>query len=262
MQIEYIPAVRTHEHASRVIDDVLAVRLAEAEKDEEYLAALEVVRKAQQPVLDDLSTELTQTLQQFLPAVQSVRVEIPQRRRFERLRTASDVIVDDGVATSLSSKGDGVISLAAIGLMRDATKLPSGSSLLLAIEEPEAHLHPRGMHLLREAIRGLGSSHQVVITTHSPLFAERSLPTANVIVEGNTARAATSVSEVRKCLGVQIGDNLYSAESVLLVEGSHDAKAMKALLSHESEALRGALDTGRLTIRPVGGCSCVRQSKS
>lgn len=258
MQIEYIPAVRTHEHASRVIDDVLSARLAEAEKDPEYLSALEVVRKAQQPVLDDLSTELTQTLQQFLPAVQGVRVEIPHRRRFERLRTASDVIVDDGVPTSLSSKGDGVISLAAIGLMRDAAKLPTGSSLVLAIEEPEAHLHPRAMHLLREAIRGLGASHQVIITTHSPIFAER-LSTANVIVQGNTARAAENMADVRRCLGVQISDNLYSAEMVLLVEGPHDVTALSALLPAHSAGLKAALDDGRLVIRPVGGCSKLRE---
>ena len=259
MQIEYIPAVRTHEHATRVIDDVLATRLAQAEVDPEYAAALEIVRRAQQPVLDAVSAELTSTLQQFLPAVQSVRVEIPQSRRFERLRTASDVIVDDGVATSLSNKGDGVISLAAIGLMRGATKRTTGGSLLLAIEEPEAHLHPRGMHLLREAIRDLATSHQVIITTHSPLFAERSNTSANVIVEGNGARPAREISEVRKCLGVQVSDNLCSAEVALLVEGRHDLHAIKALLADYSQELEVALEGGRFVVQPLGGCSRLRE---
>ena len=46
-----------------------------------------------------------------------------------------DIIIDDGSPTSIAFKGDGVKSLAALGLLKDRKKR-SGSSII-AIEEPE-----------------------------------------------------------------------------------------------------------------------------
>jgi predicted ATP-dependent endonuclease of OLD family len=48
--------------------------------------------------------------------------------------------VDDGTETSLALKGDGVKSLAALSLLKEKEKLLGTS--IIAMEEPESHLHP------------------------------------------------------------------------------------------------------------------------
>ena len=254
-RFEYIPAVRTHHHATRVIDDLLSMRLSVLEEKTEYVDALDTIRRLQEPVLAQVSEEMTATLQVFLPAVTSVRVELSQDHRYQRLRESSDIIVDDGVATSLSSKGDGVISLAAIGLMRRGVAQGRARQTILAIEEPESHLHPQAVHLLRDAMNDIAKNQQVILTTHSPLFVDRSVPTANVIVQANTACPAQSLQAIRDSLGVRVHDNLFNAETVLFVEGPHDQQAIDALVRWRSRAAAEALDDGRLAIQVLGGCS-------
>lgn len=254
LRFEYIPAVRTHEHATRVIDDVLAARLGGLERDDEYAEALETVKRLQLPVLEALSQELTEALRDFLPGVNEVRVELTEAQRFERMRTPSDVIVDDGAATPLSSKGDGIISLAAIGLMQRAVSGTRSRQLLLAIEEPEAHLHPQAMHRLRDVLRDLSATQQVVLTTHSPLFVDRNSASSNVLVRRSTAEPARNLSVIREALGVRVQDNLFHADIVLLVEGSTDKDVVTSLLRSASPSLAAAFEDGRLACQVLGGC--------
>jgi putative ATP-dependent endonuclease of OLD family len=254
-RFEYIPAVRTHHNATRVIDDILSMRLAVLEEQPEYVQALDTIRRLQEPVLAQVSEEMTSTLKVFLPAVTSVRVELSQDHRYQRLRESSDIIVDDGVATSLSSKGDGVISLAAIGLMRLGVARGRARQAILAIEEPESHLHPQAVHLLRDAMNDIAKNQQVILTTHSPLFVDRSVPSANVIVQANTATVAQGLKAIRDSLGVRVHDNLFNAETVLFVEGPHDLRAIVALVRWRSPVAAKALDDGRLAIQALGGCS-------
>lgn len=254
LRFEYIPAIRTDEHAQRAIDEVLSARLRGLEHNPDYVAALETVRRLQVPVLDALSAELTGALADFLPGVKEVRVELTQAQRLERMRTPSDVIVDDGAATPLYSKGDGIISLAAIGLMQRSLSGARGRELLLAIEEPEAHLHPHAMHRLREVLRDLSATQQVLITTHSPLFVDRTSASANVLVLRSKAEPAKKLSTIREALGVRVQDNMLHAEVVPLVEGGTDRDVIASVLRSSSPAVVDALEDGRLAIQVLGGC--------
>lgn len=260
VRLAYIPAVRTHENAARVIDVALAGRLAVLEDNEDYRRAMETVRSLQTPILEQVSREMTAALRDFLPAVKSVNVRQVPLQRYERPRDHIEIVVDDGVATPLSSKGDGVISLAAIGLMRRAAGGGRTRQGILAIEEPEAHLHPQAIHLLRDVLHELATTHQVILTSHSPLFVERRVPAANVLVQRNTAKPAPSLREIRAALGVKVHDNLYHADAVLLVEGPHDKRAIEALLAYHRPSLAAALQDGRLAIEVLGGCSKLQPS--
>jgi putative ATP-dependent endonuclease of the OLD family len=124
---------------------------------------------------------------------------------------------------------------------------------ILAVEEPEAHLHPRAIHGLRDALRETSATQQVVVTTHSPLFANRLDLSSNIIVRKNRAQPAKSVQELREALGVRTADNLASAEMVLAVEGPADEIALKALLENRSATLRSALRAGVFTIHKLHG---------
>ena len=167
------------------------------------------------------------SLIKFLPDVTDVRVQIPIEERYRALRHYCQIVVDDGTPTLLELKGDGVQSLAALGIMRHASESTAiGRNLVIAIEEPESHLHPGAIHELRQVIRDLSERHQVVLTTHNPLFVDRSGLRNNVVVQDNRARPARTIDELRSVLGVRASDNLRHAELVLVVEGDEDVRAL------------------------------------
>jgi len=187
--------------------------------------------------------------------VSDVEVQIRSDERSRALRRSIDIYVDDGTPTLLHLKGDGVQSLAAIGLMRHVSESSArGRSLVIAIEEPESHLHPRAIHDLYSVIRELSQRHQIVLTTHSPLFVDRANPSSNVIVLNKRARPAKSIQEIREVLGVQASDNLRHAELVLLVEGEDDRVALRGLLS-SSALIAKAITRGLLAIDTLAGAT-------
>jgi putative ATP-dependent endonuclease of OLD family len=185
-----------------------------------------------------------------------VEVKLSHGDLAESLRRSVQVIVDDGTPTELRLKGDGVQSLAALSLLRHSWQRTSGGrQLVLAIEEPESHLHPLAIQRLRVVLQELSEQHQVIMTTHCPLFVDRFNARGNVLVSDNEARPAPSISAIRESLGVRASDNLTNAELVLLVEGDEDKLALGAILAQESQTLRTALEQGQLAITPIGGAS-------
>ena len=254
LRFQYIPAVRTSASAEAVVRDLLSSELALIETEPAYREALEQIERLQAPVLRRVSDNITETLREFIPDVSSVRVSISQDRRYERLRTAAEIIVDDGVETPLSSKGDGVVSLSAISLIRYAAESSqSAGSLVLAIEEPESHLHPQGIHQLQKVVREIAEQHQVIVTTHNPILVERRDIKSNIVVRKQQAKPAGSIAAVRDALGVRVGDNLSNAEVVLVVEGGHDEVALRALLAHASDRLAGAMRDNQLAVESLAG---------
>ena len=256
IQFEYIEAVRTAKSAERVVDSLVADQLRVLESSPEYQSALAVIDKVQKPVLDSLGNSIRETLVKFLPAIEDVRFEITAERRFSALRRSATMIIDDGTPTSLEYKGDGVQSLAALALMRHSSESTStGKNFIIDVEEPESHLHPHAMHGLKAVLQGLAQRHQVVVTTHSPVFVDRTQASSNVIVQEGKARVASSIREIREILGVKASDNLLHAELVLIVEGSDDATALAPLLSATSSRLANALKDGRFAIDTLSGAT-------
>lgn len=115
---------------------------------------------------------------------------------------------------------------------------------LLAIEEPESHLHPRAIHQLRVVLDELSTQHQVILTTHCPLFVDRTNLKSNIIVNKKRASPAKNVAELRDILGVRASDNLRNAEIALVVEGEDDRLALLALLPVVSKRIGTAINTG------------------
>ena len=256
ININHIPAVRTADSAHRIVSDIIERELFAIEQDAPYKKALEEVEKLQKPVLDKISKSIQATLCEFLPNVKKVAVRIPREERSRALRRSCEIIVDDGTPTQLARKGDGVQSLAALSLMRHASEASaSGRNLILAIEEPESHLHPLAIHQLKSVLSEIGGKHQVIMTTHSPLFVDRTSIKSNILVHKNTAAPAKNVMQIREILGVRAADNLRHAELVLLVEGEADRKALSTLLKLASPELASAIQQNSLAIDILGGGS-------
>lgn len=124
---------------------------------------------------------------------------------------------------------------------------------VIAIEEPESHLHPEGARQLHETINALSANHQVVLTTHSPLFVNRSNLKENIIVDSGKATPVKKIKEIRDVLGTKVSDNLINAETVLIVEGEDDKIALEKILPQMNEGIKKAIQNGTLIIDDMGG---------
>lgn len=254
LRVEHVESVRTAARAKRVVEDMVGLELSELESDDEFSTVLETLVDAVKPVTERLSADLAATLKAFLPDVKGVEVALGTDRIISALSSQVQITVDDGVSTELQHKGDGVQSLAALALIRKAAEVRRGA-LVLAIEEPEAHLHPRAIHQLRQVLYEIAVNQQVVLTTHSGALVDRRNLNNNILVRANKASPATSLEEIRNALGIRVGDNMSNADLVLVVEGGCDSKALVALLAHMSVDLASALTGGALAIESLGSAS-------
>jgi putative ATP-dependent endonuclease of the OLD family len=253
VQIEYIQAVRTASRAESVVSDMVELELRELRLDEEFRGALETLTAALEPMTGRLSSELCAVLQDFLPDVAAVTIELGTDAILQALTRQVSIKIDDGVLTDIRHKGDGIQSLAALALVRKAAARRPGS-LFLAIEEPEAHLHPRAVHQLRRVLDDIATNQQLVLTTHSPILAARHPVSSNVVVRAKQAAHAQSISDVRDALGVRVSDNLQHARFVVLVEGLGDVARLIPLLVARP-CLNDALTGGELAVESLGSAS-------
>lgn len=254
VNLSYIPAVRTASSAHEIVSELVGRELEVIESDKAYLDALKAAAKIQKPVLEKISASIKETLKEFLPNVREVRVSISDEERFRAMRRACEIIVDDGTPTQLIRKGDGVQSLAALSLMRHASESSgAGKNLILAIEEPESHLHPNAIHQLKSVLTEIARKHQVIMTTHCPLFVDRASIKSNILVHNNKAVPAKDVKQIREILGIRASDNLQHAELILVVEGEEDRRCIAALLKQHSKPLAAALAQQALGIESLQG---------
>ncbi|MCW4455942.1 ATP-binding protein [Flavobacterium sp. MXW15] len=249
----YIPAVRTDKESLALIERMLSEALRTLENDQEYEQALAAISRLQQPILDEIGKRVEEPLKEFLPNIQSVRLEVSDIGRRHSLRQNISVLVNDGTETDIEMKGDGVKSLAALGLMKSANNKEGAH--ILVIEEPESHLHPSAIHQVNEIISQVAESAQVLITTHNPLFVVRDTVQSNVIVSDGSAVPARSINAIRDVLGIRASDNLTHANYSLVVEGHEDVIALRALLPALSKKLGKALKDNVLVIDQIGGAS-------
>jgi putative ATP-dependent endonuclease of the OLD family len=254
IEFEHIPAVRTAQSAQDIVSNLVSRELLGLEANPDYQKALEKIEELQKPILETLSDSIYQTLKKFLPQVKKVKIELPQSERMQAFRRGTEISVDDGTMTPLQNKGDGVQSLAALGIIRHASdKSAKGKKFVIAIEEPESHLHPNAIHELKEVIDKLSENHQIIITSHNPLFVDRRAISNNIIVNDRKAKPAKNVEEIRKILGVRASDNLRNAEMVLVVEGEDDIISLKSIIQEHSPYLMEAINNGSLAFDSLNG---------
>ena len=252
IEYNYIPAVRTVDHTSEIINEQITARLQEERDKREYTDALKVITGIEKNILSDLSGEIQAALGEFLPEVTKVTLDSEDLGMMIRRRQEYILMIDDGEETNLRNKGDGVKSLVAMSLLKNKKTIPNTASVI-AIEEPESHLHPSAIDALRKSILALSHRSQVVITTHNPQFVNRNAIASNVIVDNGNAVEATNIRQIREVLGVKLSDNLYGAKLLLYVEGITDRTVLNALLRLKSKKIGDALKNNELVIQPMSG---------
>lgn len=252
--INYIQAVRTEDMAMDVIHRLISTELSKLYDNEEYKSAEQTIYNLQEAVYNDIANRILAPLQEFLPQLTNVEIKSRGRRLVWRgFRNDVDVILNDGTPTSILYKGDGIKSLVSLAILKES-KNEIGASII-AIEEPESHLHPEAIHSLVNVINGISENHQVIITTHNPLFVQRNNISNNIIEDHGTAKPAKNIKEIRELLGVLPEDNLINASHVLVVEGEDDKIALNKILSSLSPTIKDALIKNKLVIQPLAGAT-------
>ena len=252
ISINYIQAVRTESMALGALQNAVWRELRALKENSEYVQAQKKVLQLEEAALNKLSKKLLEPLRIFLPNLQNVSIKRNSDDYLPyRVGRDFDIVIDDGSATSISNKGDGIKSLLTLAILQDQRKIDGAS--VIAIEEPESHLHSGAIHSLVDVIHKMSKTNQVIITTHNPLFVQQNRIEANIIVDAGTAKPAKSIAEIRNVLGVLPSDNLRNARYVLVVEGDDDKIALSKILPAYSDVVGEALRLNQIVIRPLGG---------
>ena len=248
----YIPAIRTDSDAMNVIQSLVFSELRLLERKDEYNNALKVIADIRKPLLQGVSKVVKESLREFIPSIKDVIIDYDDlygTRRF--LRGNIDVVINDGVPTSLEYKGDGVKSLVTLGLLKN--RFNTGVSSIIAIEEPESHLHPLAIHRLKEIVSDLSTKSQVIISSHNPLFVNRNNLEENVLVERGKAISKPTIKKIRESLGVKASDNLINAGFAILVEGETDVIIIKKMIEVNFPQLSNLVEKGDVLIYAMTG---------
>ena len=256
----YIPAVRTEEAAAKIVYELIRNELLGIKENKKYKQALESIKKLEAPVLKKISKTIKDSIVQLVPNVRDVIIANDSEASYmsRHLYSGREYIeIDDGTKTGLELKGEGVKSLVTMALLKDMT-LKKDQISFVAIEEPESHLHPEAVHLLKNKIYEIAEKNQVIISTHSPIFVDRENIDSNIIINDGKAAPARDLKVIREVLGIKTSDNLKNAEQVLVVEGESDFIILQAILPLLSKVLKEKLKENFLIIEELRGSSNIK----
>jgi putative ATP-dependent endonuclease of the OLD family len=183
--------------------------------------------------------------QNFPSAKVELAIPPPQLRTI--LNTA-EIYIDDGSRDLIENKGDGIKRSLTFALLqayvqkqRERTADRAAQRpLLFLFEEPELYLHPRSQKVLFDTLAAISSTHQVIVTTHSPLFfapgvtagftrvaKEASAPKpVGVLYPIDFALDRTS-AEVFRLARFENADAAFFSSRVVLFEGQSDDSYLK-----------------------------------
>jgi len=142
----------------------------------------------------------------------------------------SVTLSDDRVKSiNIQDRGAGTQNNLIIALFRLIATSNVEGNFIFAMEEPENSLHPKAQRQLLNVIQEISCSTQVIVTTHSPVFLDRSKFESNILLtrtlSGNTVAKVfdeLALAQVRTDLGLRASDALLKGggNCAILVEGN------------------------------------------
>lgn len=150
-----------------------------------------------------------------------------------------------GVENSLDRRGSGIRRLLMVAFFQYLAEREQESrgDFIFAVEEPENCLHPGLQRELVSSFRRLADEgYQIIVTSHSPVFAGASPieDLALVVRYGGVARALQSpeldLSDIAAQLGVEPSDQITGYSACIFVEGPSDVVFWKTVAKKFKDA--------------------------
>lgn len=138
---------------------------------------------------------------------------------------------DDKSPINMTHKGSGYRRLFMVARFRYLAEKKKGDNIIYAIEEPETFLHPSAQEDLLTALKELSENTQIILATHSPVFAGSSDKNAVILSEktadGSKYYTASDDTELPKRvireLGIRPHHNLRDKYTkILFCESKND----------------------------------------
>lgn len=217
-----------------------------------------------------LEGEVEKFLGENFPNVK-VQLHIPPPE-LKTILNAAQIFIDDGSYDLIDNKGDGIkrslmfaLLQAYVKRLQQATQAlaeygKATRPLLFLFEEPELYLHPRSQRVLFGTLARISNTHQVVVTTHSPMFFEPGVTASFVRVAKRPELpkpAATlypvnfelnaAEAETFRLARFEHADAAFFSQGVVLFEGESD----DAYCRHIAKMLDAAWDFEKKNIALV-----------
>jgi hypothetical protein len=187
-----------------VIADHLGDELEKAEEARSrYLAAL------QAELLEPLRAQIQERVGAMFPEIAAAKLVPDLPAVAETLSSVDVQLGDDLVTTQLIDKGTGVRGAVLVSMLQYLAE-QSRRSLVLAIEEPEAFLHPAAQEVIMGQLEDLATRTDVslLVTTHSPYIISRR---TNALITELRKRQDGVTSKAASCAGDQSRVELIGA---------------------------------------------------
>jgi len=143
-----------------------------------------------------------------------------------------DIIGEDkfSVKNSIDERGSGIRRLLMVSFFQYmAGNKRDDERLIFGIEEPENSLHPGLQRELFDSLAKIAEEgHQIIITSHSPVFAGSANMDSLALIVRNKGIAEAKqssdfdASEIAEELGVEPADQITSYKACIFVEGKND----------------------------------------
>lgn len=171
----------------------------------------------------------------------------------------------EGVESPLGKRGTGIRRLLMVAhfqyLATKAIEAHLVFNQVYAIEEPESFLHPGAQRALLESFRVLSDKNQIIVTSHSPVFAGAT--DRNNLVWVRKVNGSVEVLQGQQLdldmlatdLGIEPSDMVYGARACVFVESPDDILFLETVASKLKDAgyIPHTFADLRIAQIPVGG---------